>query len=128
MIKAVYKLLQDLFRGVSPSIGMWPNSSAYYSVDVIFDASEDLSTSTILDDLRSIPTYGLPDHFGDRPEEQDTGKNYVPAPKLVEVNFMGDWRGLTSSTMTDAFEEWKEDLFTVLATDIVPNQKRLHKL
>src|SRR5690349_21795606 len=33
MMQRVHVMLTELFRGVAPSIGYWPRSSAYYGVD-----------------------------------------------------------------------------------------------
>ena len=40
MIEKVFLLLSELFGGIARSIGHWPQSSAYYAVDVIFDNNE----------------------------------------------------------------------------------------
>lgn len=71
--KSMWQETLELLRGLFGTagrreVGVWPNSSAYYAVDVIYDATG-LETHTITD-------------------------AFVPQPKLVEVNFMGDWHGV----------------------------------
>ena len=84
MMDKVYLLLSQLFCGVARSIGKWPQSSAYYSVDVIFD-NNDCSDG-------------------------------LPTPKLIEVNFMGDWTGVEYAVKerVDLYTQWANDLITGL--------------
>ncbi len=42
MILDMKTMMFELFEGAKESIGEWPNSSAYYSVDVMFDNREGL--------------------------------------------------------------------------------------
>lgn len=37
MINKMVLMLKELFQGLASSVGKWPQSSAYYAVDVIFD-------------------------------------------------------------------------------------------
>lgn len=85
--------LRDLFgTGASREIGCWPNSSAYYSVDVIYDASEMIQC----DASSSI-------------------QSFIPQPKVLEVNFMGDWHGVDNAVLDKAtFHEWIKDLLSVV--------------
>uniref|UniRef100_A0A7S3H541 Uncharacterized protein n=1 Tax=Spumella elongata TaxID=89044 RepID=A0A7S3H541_9STRA len=89
-----------MFRGAATSIGNWPQSSAYYSVDVIFDnAAQHAKESNSTDSV------------------EHAEKSFIPVPKLVEVNFMGDWHGLEAAVHRRAdYEQWSTDLITVLAT------------
>lgn len=41
-IDNMHTLLYEFFNSVSSSIGSWPNSRAYYAVDIIFDHSTDI--------------------------------------------------------------------------------------
>ncbi len=105
------QLLRDLFRGAAKSIGQWPNSSAYYSVDVIYD----------LHDHNESQSPSI---------EPSTVKNKVH-PRLIEVNFMGDWHGAEGAVSgdTDMYHQWATDLLTVLSLpeDQLPTS-RLTKL
>jgi len=38
-VGSIFKFLSELFSGISTSVGHWPRSSAYYSIDIIFDNS-----------------------------------------------------------------------------------------
>ncbi len=109
MVKEMHTMLKELFRGAASSIGNWPQSSAYYSVDVIFDnAAQHASTVDSTDPANRA------------------SKSFIPVPKLVEVNFMGDWHGLEAAVHRRAdYEEWSTDLITVLATkrDVSQNER-----
>lgn len=89
-------VLKDLFgTAAAKEIGCWPHSSAYYSVDIIYDAAE-----MILQQQKT-------------PEVPVT--NFVPQPKVLEVNFMGDWHGVeNAATDKQFFHEWIEDLMKVV--------------
>jgi len=102
MVKEMHTMLKELFRGAASSIGNWPQSSAYYSVDVIFD------------------------NVAQHSKEASSTDSFIPVPKLVEVNFMGDWHGLEAAVHRRAdYEEWSTDLITVLATkrDVSQNER-----
>lgn len=62
MMKGLEDMMRELFGGLAPSIGSWPASSAYYAVDVIFDANE---------------------------SSRSPQGSFIPQAKLLEVNFMG---------------------------------------
>jgi hypothetical protein len=70
MVLAMTEVLRELFRDVAPSVGEWPRSSAYYAVDIMFDS--DCCTENL----------GV------------AGAGVIPTPKLLEVNYMGDWKGM----------------------------------
>lgn len=80
-------MLRELFAGAGMEIGTWPNSSAYYAVDLIYEGPPA--------DLQSV---------------------FTPQPKLLEVNFMGDWHGVEAAVGTDMrlYYEWATDLFLTL--------------
>jgi len=79
-IEDMHNLLFEFFNGVSPSIGEWNNSRAYYAVDIIFDHS-----------------------------------TQKPAPYLVEVNFLGDWHGISAVCNDKSeFYEWCNDILLSL--------------
>jgi len=102
MVKEMHTMLKELFRGAASSIGNWPQSSAYYSVDVIFDNAAQHS------------------------KEVSSTDSFIPVPKLVEVNFKGDWHPLEAAVHSRAeYEEWATDLITVLATkrDVSLNER-----
>ena len=109
MINEMHTMLRELFRGAASSIGNWPQSSAYYSVDVIFDnAAQHLSAET---------SEGSVAH---------PAVSFIPVPKLVEVNFKGDWHPLEAAVHSRAdYEQWSTDLITVLATkrDVSVNER-----
>lgn len=96
MILTMQDMVKDLFSSVATSIGEWPQCSAYYGVDAIFDHHCDLR----------------------------------PQAKLIEVNFMGDWKGVKGICRDeDQFNEWVNDLVTCLATrDDMQSNPRLIKL
>lgn len=41
MMFSMVSMFSELFQGISHSVGNWPNSSAYYAIDVMFDQSMD---------------------------------------------------------------------------------------
>ncbi len=101
MVERTRKMLSELFRGAARTIGEWPQSSAYYSVDVIYDDC-------------------------DRAEMSGNEAEYTPAPRLIEVNFMGDWHGVEAAVKSrDDYQQWAEDLMVVLATrnDVSENER-----
>lgn len=100
-------LCRELFQSAAPSIGVWPRSAAYYSLDVIL-------------------------------EVDDIGRtNSEVTPRLLEVNFMGDWSALKTASETETesvdssqsrpthhlekvynLSDWVNDLFTCLGTSV----------
>lgn len=109
------EMLRELFgSAAAKEIGSWPNSSAYYGVDVIYDASG--LTAAI--------------------EQGSTVTGFVPQPKLVEVNFLGDWHVVDMAVKDDKelYHHWVRDLLQVLVmteqvtTDELDNHPRLHRL
>jgi len=105
-----YRLLCELFGGVARSVGRWPCSSAYYSVDVILDDQQRCSRKSV---------------GGYEEEEVDVG----PSPKLIEVNYMGDWLGVKAVAPLESYNQWAQDLLEVLATNIdVSDNPRLRRL
>lgn len=92
-IESMYRLLYELFYGVKDSIGKWPDSKAYYAVDIIFDHS-----------------------------------TTIPIPKLVEVNFMGDWHGIFHIVEGDneKFHQWCNEILQslVMTNELDPNKFR----
>lgn len=114
MIDAMNAMLGDLFGSIAPSIGSWPACSAYYAVDVIFDAANPVKSGGLL---------GMGSNLSVSINHQDD--KWIPCPKLIEVNFMGDWQGVSRlSSDIDAqegnghpqyyFHQWIEDMMTVL--------------
>lgn len=108
-------MLRELFgKAATKEIGSWPNSSAYYGVDVIYDASELMAAA----------------------EGGATISVFVPQPKLLEVNFLGDWHGVEVAVNDDKelYHHWVRDLLQVLVmteqvtTDELDNHPRLHRL
>lgn len=112
MVKEMHTMLRELFRGAASSIGRWPQSSAYYSVDVIFDnAAQHAPCDSINSDDAQPAVHS---------------HSFVPVPKLVEVNFMGDWHGVEAAVHRHAdYQQWSTDLITVLATkrDVSDNER-----
>jgi hypothetical protein len=90
------QLLSELFRGAAKSIGQWPNSSAYYSVDIIYDLNNGEECVE---------------------ERMVAGGKRQAYPKLIEVNFMGDWHGALGAVEGDQekFFQWATDVLSVLA-------------
>jgi hypothetical protein len=113
MIKNSHTLLGELFGGAANSIGSWPNSSAYYSVDIIFDTSD----AELLSD-------------NEKADKSINESIVVPSSKLIEVNFMGDWHSVEIAVdKKEQYEQWANDLVTVLATNVdVSKNLRLNKL
>lgn len=112
MVREMHTMLRELFRGAAASVGEWPQSSAYYSVDVIFDNAAQHASSGSSEREDS--------------GENKTGASFVPVPKLVEVNFMGDWHGVEAAVHSRSdYEQWSTDLITVLATkrDVSDNER-----
>lgn len=110
MVRDMRTLLSELFRGAATSIGQWPQSSAYYSVDVIFDNDAQYD---------SAQAQGVVD-------DKKASYIFTPVPKLVEVNFMGDWHGVEAAVRQPGdFHQWTTDLITVLATtqDVTGNER-----
>lgn len=88
MIASMRNMMSDLFGKAANSVGCWPQSSAYYAVDVLFDGS------TVSDSCA-----------------------FTPQPFVLEVNFMGDWKGVRAiSNDLEEFNEWAHDLFLCLGT------------
>lgn len=87
MMQTMIDMLRELFQGAAIGIGSWPASSAYYSVDVIFDTAS-CSRSP-----------------------------FIPQAKLVEVNFMGDMTSAKIASKSDEeFKDWATDLVLCLCT------------
>ena len=70
--------VREVFGGLAPLVGHWPRSSAYYAVDVLFDNAANVDN----------------DDFSRKPFA-------TPVPKLVEINFMGDWQALKKITVME---------------------------
>ena len=68
LVDDIQTLCTELFAQSAPSIGSWPRSSAYYSLDIMVDASH---------------------------------APYKYTPKLIEVNFNGDWDGVDRACELD---------------------------
>ena len=97
------ELFSELFGNAGRSIGQWPNSSAYYGVDVVYDAEELAVASE-----------------EERRTRQERGEKFIPQPKLLEVNYLGDWHGLEVAVETKdpgLYHQFVNDLMVVLATD-----------
>ena len=118
MIERTYDLLSDLFGKAAASIGEWPQSSAYYSIDVIFDTSKCSLRSADGEVAQSVFDNNL------------LNDALTPQPKLLEVNFMGDWHGVEAAVhRREDYEQWVSDLVTVIATnDDLQEHPRLRKL
>jgi hypothetical protein len=112
MHKKTLQLLSEFFQNAGRSIGQWPNSSAYYAVDIIYDAHEIVFS----------------------PEEKESGVRITPLPKLLEVSFLGDWHGVEVTTAEEEigengtkkkkkkkknvlYEQFANDLLFTIATD-----------
>lgn len=113
MWSSTLQLLRELFgTGAAKEIGTWPNSSAYYGVDIIFDAAQ-LTLSSI-----------------------DGVQGFIPQPKLLEVNFLGDWHGVEVAVgdKKELYHEWVRDLLQVLvltnhcSVEDLEANPRLHRL
>eukprot|EP01031_Cornospumella_fuschlensis_P030083 gene30083-36334_t len=102
MVQHTVQAFRELFRGAGQEIGCWPNSSAYYGVDVMYEC----------------PAAGA------------GAGGFVPVPKILEVNFMGDWHGVEVAVGDDhdKFIEWANDVFMVLAHPTLIPSSRLTKL
>lgn len=104
MTQRTLQALRELFRGAAQEIGHWPNSSAYYGVDVMYECPSVSSAAAA---------------------------RMEPVPKILEVNFMGDWHGVEAAVGDDhdKYIEWANDVFLVLCqpTSDIP-ASRLTKL
>lgn len=102
MVDEMRGVLSELFGSVGPSIGHWPQCSAYYGVDVIFDASEEQQTHRVVKQQE---------------EFEIAERVFVPQPKLLEVNFMADWAGVEKICEDRAeFQQWMRDVVAVTGT------------
>jgi hypothetical protein len=198
LMGTVEDMMGDLFGGVAPSIGHWPSSCAYYSIDVIFDAAEFYDDSSIDEDNKRAETATGTEVASDTSASYDESiadaRNYtgdngnhegfngsvglvasiappippastsndgvlnngsaltttttaktmtkmemkkverkkakLPQPKLVEINFMGDWKGAEAAAESEEeFHQWVSDLITCLARSTkTPNTERCHRL
>lgn len=93
MIAELEELCSELFSAAALSIGYWPRSSAYYSLDVMLDTSD-----------QAI-------YFNQALQERQrllSQSTFVqPTPRLIEVNFMGDWHPLFMACVSDNdFATW----------------------
>jgi hypothetical protein len=98
MHKKVEELMSEFFGNAGRSIGQWPNSSAYYAVDIIFDAEQIV-----------FPHLAPPQEGG-----------LVPQPKLLEVSFLGDWHGVEAAVehqYPEMYQHFTNDVLLTLATD-----------
>ena len=67
-IERMYTLLAEFFGGVSSSIGSWPNSRAYYAVDIIFDHTNQIPMPYLVEvnfmgDLHGMENAFEPDDY-----------------------------------------------------------------
>ena len=104
-------MLSELFRAAGRAIGQWPNSVAYYSVDVIYELDENTAdTNVTADDTGAV----------------GEGKLSVQ-PKLIEVNFMGDWHGVEAAVRNERilYLQWARDLVRTLVfpSEEVPHER-----
>eukprot|EP01036_Dinobryon_divergens_P025701 gene25703-34278_t len=95
--------------------------------------AEDLQTCLCMED----PLFSYPDMLQKEDRSSDNGR--VISPKLLEVNFMGDWLGVKntlaeryghdSEEVQARYQQWAEDMLCVLATSVDltahPRLKRL---
>ena len=93
IVSSVQQCLRDLFGGVAPTIGSWPLSRAYYAVDVMLDNGAATCSEV---EGESVP---------------------VPVPKLVEVNYMGDWHGMEGALRVRDAKHEIDDYEEVVAPD-----------
>ena len=104
-------MLSELFRAAGRAIGQWPNSAAYYSVDVIYDVNRENTNEGI----------------GSGAESHHDMLNIQP--KLIEVNFMGDWHGVENAVGShhELYWEWAGDLVRTLVfpAEEVPSERVL---
>jgi len=95
----IERLVSELFGGIAPSIGHWPRSSAYYAVDIIFDA-----------------------HGPVRAGQESS--HTPPTAKLIEVNFMGDITGYRHTCSSEeVYCSWVSELIRLMATKESPGPK-----
>jgi len=111
LVTSCRTVCRELFRSAAPSVGICPRSAAYYSLDIILEKGDD-----------------------ELVEETHNSSNSEVTPRLLEVNFMGDWTalehasethtGVMSSKPTHSLEkeytqcDWVNDLFTCLGTSV----------
>jgi len=75
---------------LSSSVGHWPRSSAYYALDVLYDNYANThngdATNTNIETTSS---------------SNSNSQYHPPVPKLVEINYMGDWKALKKITVLE---------------------------
>ena len=108
-------LAGELFGGAAaPLVGAWPRSRAYYGIDVVFDDAR-------AQRRRRRPAAAAPALDGGAEEEEEEEEDLQPVPKLLEVNFMGDFESIGTCARDggepERFDEWLGDVLTVIATD-----------
>ena len=136
IILSLHQLLRELFGGTAPSIGEWPLSRAYYGVDIILDRCGVEKISTPESVAAHSPTATKSSNEQDRfdvfhfskASESLTREKYTPVPKLMEVNYMGDWGPMKAVLRANSlkynedgadvsrydFEDWSSEMLDAL--------------
>ena len=123
-------MLRELFQGLSSSVGHWPRSSAYYALDVLYDdyanASATANGHNNAPNTDNDTTSGSNSSNNNSSSDSDSDRNsnvsssnssnnssdvdltpyryHPPVPKLVEINYMGDWKALKKITVLEKEE------------------------
>ena len=109
LVASCRTVCREIFQSAAPSVGSWPRSAAYYALDIILEERGAI-----------IPGAGV---------DSGVGCGEV-IPRLLEVNFMGDWAALEHSSSTVSSKpthvlekeytqcDWVNDLFTCLGTSV----------
>jgi hypothetical protein len=133
ILENLEKMVTDVFRGISKSVGRWPNSRAYYAVDIILDNS---IAESRLQHIHEGHNYSS--------ETLQIKEENIPIPKLIEINFMGDWHGVEAAIDGNprfrdtsrpgdkfngyTFANWCQDLLISLATNDVLCESKFFRL
>jgi hypothetical protein len=57
------------------------------------------------------------------------GTTRIPQPKLIEVNFMGDWKGAKAAAESEEeYLQWAQDLIQCLSRTDAPDCSRCRRL
>ena len=101
-------MLRELFLGLSSSVGHWPRSSAYYALDVLYDnhantnGSGTAHTITPTTNIETTSSNNSNNSDSDSSSSSNSNSQYhPPVPKLVEINYMGDWKALKKITVLE---------------------------
>lgn len=138
VVQSIYQTLRELFGGIAPTVGEWPLSRAYYAVDVMLEncGTGVNSTTPLQDQLNCTEDARIYDlSTAEAPTAPIPPKI---KPKLMEVNYMGDWAGMEGALRVrdpfievpgyaeivkpsfpgHDFDSWCQNILSALMTDL----------